>query len=122
MNSFNQIPQILGQLNNLVPAYCDKCGTKHVKADLEILEHTFDRVVCKLNCTACQNSYMIHVSMPTEGLISAKRAPTKTDISAMEYKKFSSSEKINQEEILDVFIALKDVQTVSDLEVLLEGK
>ncbi len=111
-------PQIMQQILSIIPNYCDKCGSKHQKADLEVIESENSNLVCKLNCTTCKNVYMIHVTSTPDGVISAKGAKFKLDISDQEMKKFSGSDQIAKDEILDVFIALKEVQTLEDFDTL----
>lgn len=112
------INQILQQMPGLLPNYCDRCGVKHERNDLEVVSQDADKVVCKLSCSNCSSSYMIHINSPAEGIVSAKKAAYKMDASMEEIKKFSLTDDINQDEILDVFMALKDVNTLSDFNVL----
>jgi len=100
----------------LLPNFCDRCGSRHEKSDLEVVSQDVDKVVCRLGCTNCGSSYMIHINSPAEGIVAAKKAAFKIDATPAEIKKFSLTDEINQEEILDVFIALKDVNTIKDLD------
>lgn len=104
---------------NLVPKFCDKCGTKHTRSDLTIMDHAEEKIVCKLQCNSCNNMYMIHVHNTAEGMV-AKRSNVRSEISQTEYQKFATSEAIDPEEILDVFIALEEVDSIKDLENLLK--
>ncbi len=112
------INQILQQIPGLLPNYCDRCGMKHDKSDLEIVSQDNEKVVCRLGCTKCGSSYMIHINSPVDGIVAAKKSAYKVDVSPAEIKKFSLTEEINQDEILDVFIALKDVATIQDFNIL----
>ena len=112
------INQILQQMPGLLPNFCDRCGIKHERSDLEIVSQDNDKVVCKLSCSNCGSSYMIHINSPAEGIVSAKKAAFKMDASMDEIKKFSLTDDINQEEILEVFMALKDVATLKDFKLL----
>lgn len=112
------INQILQQMPGLLPNFCDRCGAKHEKSDLEIVSQDFDKVVCRLGCINCGSSYMIHINSPAEGIVAAKKSAFKIDASVEEIKKFSMTDEINQDEILDVFMALKDVSTLKDFDIL----
>lgn len=106
-------------MTNLVPKYCDKCGAKHSPADLNILDESSEKVVCKLQCSNCNSSYMIHVQNTIEG-VSARRANVKSEITKKEYQKFARSEKIASEEILDVYMALETVESIADFDALVK--
>jgi hypothetical protein len=75
-----------------------------------------------LECSNCKNVYLFHVNSPGDGMLNTKRAAIKTDISGSEIRKFTNSEVIENEEVLDVFIALKDVNNINDFNVLFEGE
>jgi hypothetical protein len=106
--------QILQQMPTLVPNFCDRCGAKHQKTDLEVVNQDMERIVCRVACSNCGTGYMIHINSPADGVVAAKKASYKSDISNSEIKKFSNTERIENEEILDVFIALKEVKTIKD--------
>jgi malate/lactate dehydrogenase len=111
--------QILQQISAIIPNYCDKCGSRYDRDDLEIVNQEMGTVTCRLDCKKCGNSYVMHISNPVDGMLAAKKANIKTDITADEMRKFSEVDKIDNEEILDVFIALKAVRNVNDLQDLL---
>jgi len=115
-----QSSQLMQQIASLIPSYCDRCGFRHSKSDMEIVNEENDKVVLKLECSNCKNIYLFHISSPVDGVLNAKRAPFKVDISAAELKKFSNSEKIMNDEVLDVFIAMKGVSNIKDFNVLFD--
>ena len=117
MQKFLNIQQILQQMPAILPNYCDVCGSKHGKEDLELVTQENDKIICRLACNTCGNVYMININSSVGGL-AVRRAPFKADISANEMKKFSNVDEINNEEILDVFIALKEVGSIRDFDVL----
>ena len=79
-----------------MPHFCDKCGTKHDTADLEIVFSSSSKAVCKVNCKNCRNSYMIQVNSPTEGMLAAKRTEFRSEITGQEINKFSNAYEIGQ--------------------------
>lgn len=112
------INQILQQMPNLVPNFCDRCGARHTKSDLEVVSQDNERIICRIACTNCSTGYMIHINSPAEGVVAAKKASYKSDITTSEFKKFSNTDEIENDEILDVFIALKEVRTINDFNIL----
>lgn len=111
---------ILQQISAIIPNYCDKCGAKYEKNDFEIINQDPNGITCRLDCKSCNNSYVMHVNNPAEGMLAAKRASMKADITADEMRKFSNVDKIDNEEVLDALIALKSVKNVDELQKLLE--
>lgn len=107
---------LIQQIANAIPRYCDKCGAKYNHNDLEIVMNDDSKAVCKLGCTNCSNSYLIHVTNNGDGMLSMSRGPVQSDLSADELKKFSDFAQIENNEILDVYIALGSVQTLTDFE------
>lgn len=111
---------ILQQISAIIPNFCDKCGTKYEKSDFEIINQDMNGIICRLDCKHCMTNYVMHINNPAEGMLAAKKANMKADITVEEMRKFSNSEKIDNEEVLDALIALKNVRNVSELENLLK--
>lgn len=107
---------ILQQISAIIPNYCDKCGHRYEKDNFEIINQDQNGVSCRLDCSNCNNSYVMHINNPSEGMLAAKRAPIKGDITVDEMRKFSVMDRIDNEEVLDAIIALKGVHNVKDLE------
>jgi hypothetical protein len=105
---------LMHQISSIMPHFCDKCGEKHDTSDLEIVFNSSSKAMCKLNCKECGNTYMIHVNSPVDGMLAAKRAQYKSEITANEISKFSNVNNIESNEIIEVFDALKGVKTIDD--------
>lgn len=120
MQNSPKVPNLLQQVHSMVPNYCDKCGAKHMKSDLEVVEKGGEKMTFKLGCNACKNTYIIHVSLTPEGLLTSRQS-FKSDISDAEYEKFSNLEDIDPEEILEVFLALEGVDTLNEFQDLLSA-
>lgn len=112
--------QLMQQIASLMPHYCDKCGNKHLKGDLEVVNVDMDKIVCKLECTNCKNVYVFQVNSPVDGVLNTKKSSVKSDMNTDELKKFSEVEEIISEEILDVYITLEAVETIDDFKLLFE--
>lgn len=105
---------IIKQIPHLIPNFCDRCGARHVKSDLEILNSDLDKVTCRLVCRNCGNIYMLQVGTGSDGM-SAKKASVFSDIkSQSEARLFSNKSPISSEEIVDVIIAMKSVRNFDD--------
>lgn len=106
---------------NIIPQFCDRCGSKHQSTDLEIINSEDMQVTAKIDCSVCKATYLMHISMPMDGVVSGRKSLFKTDLSQGEVKKFSGVASIETEEILDSFIAMKKVKSFSDLSNLLSN-
>jgi len=119
-NMLKNLPlnQLLQQMPQVVPNFCDKCGARHSKEDIEVLGmgHEQDRISLRLTCENCKSIYMIQVQSPSEGVLAARKTITRSDISTGETMKFGEAEDIHVDEILDVVLALKHVSTISDFD------
>jgi hypothetical protein len=110
-----QNPNITQQMNMLMPQFCDKCGSKYLATDSETVSNMPGKSIMKLSCHSCGNSYMMHITSPVEGVVSAKRAEFKSEISASEINKFSRAFPIDSDEIIDLHKELKSIDKLDDL-------
>lgn len=115
-------PQLMQQIASLMPHYCDKCGHKHLKGDLEVVNVDVDKIVCKLECTSCKNVYVFQVNSPSDGVVNTRKSSVKSDMSTDELKRFNEIEDIVSEEILDVYISLAEIETLEDFQMLFEAQ
>lgn len=113
-NSPNQ--QLMQQILGLMPHFCDRCGSRHDRADLELMTADPEKVVCKLECNNCKNVYLFHVNTLTDGVLNTKRASIKSDVNGDEMRRFSQAEQIENDEVLEVFSDIKEVSSISDFE------
>ncbi|GAB4284083.1 MAG: hypothetical protein Kow0081_1020 [Candidatus Dojkabacteria bacterium] len=119
LNMFtNDVKKLMNQINSLVPKFCDKCGMRHHSDDMEIVRNTPTNLLCKLSCKNCGNTYVFSINKPVDGMgiVSGRRAPFKSEITAKELNKFTSTEVslINPDELIEVFQGLEEVQTIED--------
>lgn len=121
----NKMPKnlnnILQQISAIIPNYCDKCGARYERSDFEIINQDQNGISCRLDCKNCNNSYVMNINNPAEGMLAAKRANMRADITVEEMRKFANVDTIDNEEVLDALIALKGVRNISDLEKLLNN-
>ncbi|MEP7103991.1 MAG: hypothetical protein ABI721_04765 [Candidatus Dojkabacteria bacterium] len=110
--------QLTQQLTALIPNFCDKCGAKHNKNDVEIINQDPNGISCRLDCHNCGNSYVMFLNSPSEGVLAGRKAVIKTDISNSEMRKYTNAEILDNNEILDALIALKEVKNIKDFNIL----
>ncbi|MCS7317180.1 MAG: hypothetical protein NZZ41_02505 [Candidatus Dojkabacteria bacterium] len=112
------IDKFLKQIPNFIPNYCDRCGAKHSKADVEIVSNSSKNILARLVCKNCGNISMMQVNLSLDG-INAKKTSVYSDISSKnEVNKFFGLDPISTIEVADVFMILKGVKSYNDFEAL----
>jgi hypothetical protein len=106
---------------NIIPQFCDRCGARHNPTDMEVINSEDMQVTAKIDCNSCKATYLMHITMPMDGVVSGRKSLFKTDLSQGEVKKFTGVASIETEEILDSFIAMKKVKSFRDLDNLLSN-
>lgn len=116
------IPQqnTLNNLNNILPQFCDKCGTRYMQENIEMISQQQDKFTCKIQCGHCGNGFIMSINSPFPGAYAARRDPFRSEISSTEIKKFMAFDKIRPDDIISVFDKLKTVNTISDFNKLIK--
>lgn len=105
MNSDFDI-QLPPPLVSLIPHFCDKCGHRHSRSDLEIISRDQNGVAFRLDCHNCGNSYMMQFSNPVDGVAAGRKIMLKNDMNSSEMKKFTEMGVMSKDELLDALNAL----------------
>lgn len=106
--------EFLKSAPDLLPKYCERCGARHDESDLDEVNSDQKKATFKLQCKSCGSTYLFHVSSPMAGVLSSKKMPFKPAITTSELKKFSKSDRINEDEVLDIYSSMKQVATIED--------
>lgn len=113
------IENLLKQIPNFIPNFCDRCGHKHAKNEVEFLNSNPKNIVARLVCKNCGNISLMQINANPEG-INAKKTSVFSDISSRsEMKKFSGKSPVNVFEVADIIIAMKNVKKYEDLKKLI---
>lgn len=120
MDDFFQSQNPTNQFSQLIPQFCDKCGTRYNQANIEFINNLSDRVTCKISCQNCGNAFVMNVNSPMPGAYAARRDPFRSEISANEIKKFMNFDRIRPDDIISVFDKLQKVTTIKDFNKLID--
>lgn len=101
-------------LKDVMPSFCDKCGTKFDHEDFDVISNEDNKAVSRIQCKECQNTFLMHIATPAPGVTSSVKTPFKTSLTSGEMRKFSGSGQISPDEELDIYSSLKGVKTISD--------
>lgn len=112
--TLNTRKQLINQYSEFFPSFCDKCGAKFDKQSAEIVSNDDAKTVCKLTCKSCANSFLMHLASPVPGIATSLRMPFKSAITTKELSKFTKSERIDSDEVIDLYDSLKNVNTIED--------
>lgn len=88
-----------------VAKFCDKCGTPYVLEDVNIIQNTGVLAIIHFSCHNCKSKNMATFVAP---LGISNRVPINTDLTVKEIKKFANRKEVSPEEILDIYIKLKE--------------
>ena len=92
-----------------IAKFCDKCGTAYSIDDLEIISETPISSIIHFSCKNCKAS---HIATFLKPMGISNRMPVNTDLSIEEIKKFANREEISTDEILDIYLYLKESKSV----------
>lgn len=90
---------------DIIAKFCDKCGTPYSASDLEIIQDNNISSIIHFSCTNCKSN---HIATFIKPMGVSNRMPINTDLDVDEIGKFASREETSLEEILDIYIYLKD--------------
>ena len=109
------IQQLLAQLKEnpvFAPKYCENCGHQHTHADFSFVGHQNGFLFFRIACTSCNLTYLLRLQTGSAGL-AAQKLEVNVDISsAQELEKFAGSSKVAKDEALEVYLDIKDMQTL----------
>jgi hypothetical protein len=88
-----------------IAKFCDKCGNAYSIEDLEIIQETPISSIIHFSCSNCKAS---HIATFFKPMGVSNRVPVNTDLKIDEIKKFSNRDETTTEEILDLYLYLKD--------------
>ncbi|HLD03430.1 MAG TPA: hypothetical protein VJC17_01520 [Candidatus Dojkabacteria bacterium] len=121
-NNLSNQQKLIRNFLAVAPKHCDNCGGKYQESDFQVIKTSPVNLVLHLKCHICNNSYMLNVLNPMNGMIGAQRTPINIDLQTeKEIKKFAGQEAVNKNEAIDMFSQLDEQLTQNELEKLLEN-
>ncbi|MEI7579781.1 MAG: hypothetical protein WCJ58_07180 [bacterium] len=95
--------KLIKNLLAVAPKHCDNCGNKYEENDFKIVKNSPVSTVIHLKCSKCNNSYMLNVLNPVDGMIGAQRTPVNVDLEhGDEIQKFAGLSGVTRDEAIDV--------------------
>lgn len=92
--------------------YCPKCGAPRDESDLQVLGKAQKGLLLHVGCKKCGAQDVFHF-MPNIGYSSA--GGLMTDVSSKEAKSFFKSSKVTKDDVLDVFLIVRETENAKDL-------
>lgn len=104
MDPNNDRQKFIKHFLTIAPKHCDNCGSKYTEADFKVIRSTPQGVVMHLKCQSCQNTYVLNILNPVNGMVGTQRAPLNLDLeSDAELQHFAGKEAINKNDALDIY-------------------
>ena len=92
-----------------IAKFCDKCGHPYSKEDLEIIQDSDISSIIHFSCPNCKSN---HIATYFKPIGISNRMPINTDLGVEEIGKFASMKETSAEEILDLYLYLKEKEKV----------
>jgi len=107
INNKELLTRILQHLGD----FCPKCGAARTEEDLAILGQMNNMLMVHIGCKTCGNQDVFHFVAnvgysSTGGIV--------TDVSPDEAKGFLKSASVSKDDMLDMYLVLRDVKSSSD--------
>jgi hypothetical protein len=118
-NDVQRLLQYLRQNPLLSPKFCDNCGNQHVSNDLQFMSFQNSQLVFQLSCQHCGLVQMLRLA-PGGPLSIQRLEANNSDVQGGELQKFAGKPSVDQEEALEVYEDMLDVQNVDDFLALIE--
>ncbi|HNW23415.1 MAG TPA: hypothetical protein PKH06_01480 [Candidatus Dojkabacteria bacterium] len=93
-----------------IAKFCDKCGNPYSKSDLEIIQDTNISSIIHFSCSNCKSN---HIATYFKPIGISNRMPINTDLDVEEIGKFATMKETSVEEILDLYLYLKEKEMVT---------
>lgn len=103
--------EILSRILQHLGDFCPKCGAARTEQDLEILGQMNNMLMVHIGCKTCGSQDVFHFLAnvgysSTGGIV--------TDVSPDEAKLFLKSHAVSKDDMLDMYLILRDVKSSSD--------
>ena len=92
-----------------IAKFCDKCGSAYSVDDLELIQET---PISSIIHFSCSNFKASHIATFLKPMGVSNRTPVNTDLEVEEIKKFAKKEETSTEEILKLYLYLKENRKV----------
>jgi len=94
---------------DIIAKFCDKCGNPYSGSDLEIIQDNNISSIIHFSCSNCKSN---HIATFIKPMGVSNRMPINTDLDIQEIGKFAARTETSLEEILDIYIYLKQRERV----------
>lgn len=107
MEDFNDKQKFFKHFLAIAPKHCDNCGAKYSEADFKVIKSTPSGFVMHLRCQTCNNTYVLNVLNPGNGMVGAQRSPLNLDLTTdAEIQEFAGKEAVSRNDALDAYNSL----------------
>lgn len=121
MEDFSDKQKFIKHFLTIAPKHCDNCGTKYTETDFKVIKSTPGGFVMHLRCQSCNNTYVLNVLNPGNGMVGTQRSPLNLDIvSDNEIQSFAGKDAISKNDAIDAYNAVDNKVTQQKLQQLLK--
>ncbi len=121
MEDNNDRQKFIKHFLTIAPKHCDNCGSKYTESDFKIIKSTPGGFVMHLRCQNCNNTYVLNVLNPGNGMVGTQRTPLNLDlVSDGEVQAFAGKDAVSKNDAIDIYNALNKKTTQQQLKQLLK--
>ena len=92
-----------------IAKFCDKCGNRYNKNDLEIIQDNNISSIIHFSCPKCKSNHIATFFKPI-GI--SNRMPINTDLDVNEIGRYAAMKKTSVDEILEIYLYLKEREKI----------
>lgn len=120
MEDFNDRQKFIKHFLAIAPKHCDNCGTKYTESDFKVIKSTAGGFVMHLRCQNCNNTYVLNVLNPGNGMVGTQRTPLNIDLNTdAEIQEFAGKDAVTKNDALDAYNSLSRSLTREEMQRLL---
>lgn len=103
---------ILGRILEHLGRFCPKCGAVRTLDNLKITGRVGNSLIVHIQCNACGSQSLLNI-IPNIGLSILEGLVT--DVRENEFQNFAKARKVSRDDILDIYMLLRDTEDAQDL-------
>jgi len=92
-----------------IAKFCDKCGQPYSVSNLEIIQDNNLSSIIHFSCSSCKSN---HIATFIKPIGISNRMPINTDLEVEEIRKFAQMKETSLEEVLDIYMYLKNREEI----------
>lgn len=95
-----------------IAKFCDKCGHQYSISDVNLVQDNSFSSIIHFSCSNCKSN---HIATFVKPVGMSSRVPVNTDLTVEEITQFAQEDRINSDQVLDVYELLDHSRHIKEL-------